>query len=222
MCGRYSLAANSASLQARFDFEAKANQTPSYNIAPSHNALTLTLDQQGHRQADIMRWGLTPSWLNQNQRKDQLINARAETVQTKPSFKKLFSKQRCLVLADGFYEWQQTAHGKKPYHISLASGEPFAFAGIWDTCTRSYKEIRNFAIITVSPNNLVKNIHNRMPAILKPEDESLWLNSQDPTDNAADLRKVLRPYPAGLMVANEVSTKVNDRTNNRPELVSPI
>jgi putative SOS response-associated peptidase YedK len=148
-----------------------------------------------------------------------MINARAETVSEKPSFRGAFKERRCLVLADGFYEWQKkTSNGKQPYYIHMEDGSPFAFAGLWEDWKNGIK-VRSCTIITTEANKLVGEIHNRMPVILPPEDYELWL---DPDfDEKEPLTSLLKPYPDEAMEAYSVSRKVNRPTNNEPSCVEP-
>ena len=168
-----------------------------------------------------MRWGLIPSWAKSASVGNRMINARAETVAEMPSFRTALQRRRCLVLADGFYEWQGKASSRRPMRITMASGEPFAFAGLWDTWRDPKGEVvRSCAIITTSANESLSPIHDRMPVILPRELESLWLDHdiQDPTA----LDGILRPYPAEAMEVHEVSSMVNSPANDGPEVVVPL
>ena len=177
MCGRYSLIADIGELQERFDFDGTdLTLTPRYNIAPTQMALTVTSDSG--RRGGYMRWGLIPSWAKSASVGRRMINARAETVAERPSFRTALQRRRCLVLADGFYEWQRKGSSKSPMRIVMASGEPFAFAGLWDAWRDPKGEIvRSCAIITTAANELLSPIHDRMPVILPRELESTELST---------------------------------------------
>ncbi len=219
MCGRYSLIADLQDLARQFEFDvAGFENAPRYNVAPTQPVLTVT-DREG-RQAEYMRWGLIPSWAKDASIGNRMINARGETVAQKPSFRNALQRRRCLVLADGFYEWQKVGKGKRPMRIVLKSGEPFAFAGLWESWRDSQGEtIRSCTIVTTEANDLLRPIHERMPVILPRELEEFWLDG-DVIDSAA-LTEVLAPYPEDPMEAFEVSTLVNKATNNGPELIVP-
>ena len=200
MCGRYSLIADLRGLQTRFSFEEFQEYAPYHNIAPTSRVLTVR--GSGPRQAEVMRWGLVPSWAKELSVGSRMFNARGETVAEKPAFRTALRRRRCLVLADAFYEWQKTPKGKRPMRISLACGEPFAFAGLWETWKDpSGTVIPSCTIITTAPNDLISPIHDRMPVILPKEMEELWLDEevQDP----AVLTDLLRPYPADQMAVCE-------------------
>ena len=192
MCGRYSLIADIGELRERFDFDgSELTHAPRYNIAPTQMALAVTNGSE--RRGSYMRWGLIPSWAKSASVGSRMINARAETVAERPSFRTALQRRRCLVLADGFYEWKGKGSGKRPMRIVMASGEPFAFAGLWDAWRDPKGEVlRSCTIITTSANELLSPIHDRMPVILPRELESLWLDHdiQDP----AALDGILRPY----------------------------
>jgi putative SOS response-associated peptidase YedK len=225
MCGRYTITSNAEQLAARFgaapaDAEGGAAMgaalEPRFNAAPTQT-LPVILNQ-APEQIQLLRWGLVPRWAKDASGGAKMINVRAETVEEKPSFRDAVRKRRCLVLADSFYEWQQTPAGKVPMRIMLASGEPFAFAGIWELWRDPQGELlRSFAIITTAPNPLVAPIHNRMPAILRPEHERLWL---DDNPDATPWREVLGPFPAEAMVAYPVSRLVNSPANDTPAVIA--
>jgi putative SOS response-associated peptidase YedK len=201
MCGRYSVAIDPEQLASFFNAALPATAlAPRYNAAPAENLPVLL--NTGERRIEVLRWGLIPAWANDSTIGNKLINARAETVDQKPSFRDAFRKRRCLVLANGFYEWQKTPHGKVPMHIALKSGDPFAFAGLWESWKSPTGEIlRTFTIITTTANDVVAPIHDRMPVILKRQDEALWLNN----DAQPAWRDLLVPYPAELMQAEPIS-----------------
>ena len=226
MCGRFSLTSDLSQLARRFRLDGE--QLPfvlSYNIAPTQQVVTVREngdDTQQNRQAALMRWGLIPSWAKDQSIGARMINARAETVAEKPAFRTALRRRRCLVLADGFYEWQRVpgSKAKRPMRIVLRTGEPFAFAGLWETW-RDPSGLTNpsCTIITTGANELLAPIHHRMPVILPQGSESLWL---DPSvDDPGLLDRLLRPYDPSLMEAYEVSSLVNSAANNMPEFTAP-
>ena len=220
MCGRYSLIADIQELARQFEFDGTGfENSPRYNVAPTQAVLTVT--NRDVRHAEYMRWGLIPSWAKDASIGNRMINARGETVAQKPSFRNALQRRRCLVLADGFYEWQKVGKGKQPMRIVLKSREPFAFAGLWESWRNPEGEtIRSCTIITTEANDLLRPIHERMPVILPRELEEFWLDG-DVTDSAA-LTDVLSPYPDEPMEAYEVSPLVNKATNNGADLVVPV
>ena len=221
MCGRYSLKADIAQLAMRFEFAAdEAIHEPAYNIAPTQQVLTVTND--GERRASYMRWGLIPFWAKDVKIGYRMINARGETVAEKPSFRTALRKRRCLILADGFYEWQKLGgKQKRPMRIVLRSGEPFAFAGLWETWKDPEGEmVKSCTIITTAANDYLQPIHDRMPVILPRESESFWLD-KDVEDPLA-LTSVIAPYPDSEMEAFEVSTLVNNTRNKGPEVIDSV
>ena len=192
---------------------ADAAHSPSYNVAPTQGVLTVVAENEARR-AVRMRWGLIPSWAREASVGSRMINARAETVAEKPSFRTALRRRRCLVLADGFYEWRRTSAGKRPMRITMASEEPFAFAGLWDTWRDPQAEaVTSCTIITTEANDLLRPIHDRMPVILQRDQEDLWpdLDVREPDV----LREVLTPYNSGAMKAYEVSTLVNSHGQRR-------
>ena len=219
MCGRYSLIADISELQERFDFDSsELTHTPRYNVVPTQMALTVT--NGSGRRGSYMRWGLIPSWAKSPSVGSRMINARAETLAERPSFRTAFQRRRCLVLADGFYEWERKGSSRRPMRIVTASGEPFAFAGLWDAWRDPNGEVfRSCTTITIAANDLLSPIHDRMPVILPRKLESLWLDHdiQDP----AALGDILTPYPTDAMEAYEVSSLVNSPANDGSEVVVP-
>lgn len=206
MCGRYSVAVDPEQLASRFNAELPSEPLlPRLNAAPTEPLPVLL--NEGPRRIELLRWGLIPSWADDPSIGSRLINARAETLAEKPSFRSALKSRRCLVLANAFYEWQKADDGKKsPYRIALKTGEPFAFAGLWENWRDpSGQPVRTFTIITTEPNDLIAPIHNRMPVILRPEAEAAWLGNHGVSDGWKDL---LGSYPAELMVAEEASRDV--------------
>jgi putative SOS response-associated peptidase YedK len=219
MCGRFTLSVDPADLQEAFpEFTFPPQVGARYNIAPTQPVLVLPNDAAN--KADFFIWGLIPSWSKDPAIGSRLINARAETLAEKPAFRSAYKYHRCLILADGFFEWQALpgSQAKLPQFIRLKSGQPFAFAGLWEHWqSPDGSEIKSAAIITTSPNELMAPIHNRMPVILPREAYARWL---DPTPLfPVDLNSLLVPYPAGEMIAYPVSTLVNSPANDRPEVL---
>ena len=220
MCGRYTLIADLGDLAQRFEFDGSDfSYDPGYNIAPTESVLTVrNLDG---RAAAFMRWGLIPFWAKDPKIGARMINARAETVAEKPAFRNALKRRRCLVLADGYYEWQKTPVGKRPFRIVMRSGEPFAFAGLWETWKDPEGNvIPSCTIITTAANDFLAPIHNRMPIILPREKEELWLDTG--FDDQATLTSVLIPHPGEDMDAYEVSTMVNYARNDGPEVIARV
>lgn len=192
--------------------------SPRYNIAPGQDA-PVVLANEGRRALQLMRWGLVPSWAKEPAIGNRMINARAETIMVKASFKSPFQKRRCLVIADGFYEWVK-GNGKTPLRVVKKTREPFAFAGLWCRWkSPEGNELSTFTIITSAPNNFMSKIHHRMPVILRQKDESAWL---DPEVKPEKMVKLLEPYEWSDMEYYEVSKLVNSPRNDGPECISPL
>ena len=213
MCGRFSLTANEAELNLRFELEGgEAPYVPRYNGAPTQLLAVIT-GESPHR-LSYHRWGLIPPWAKDISIGNKMINARAETITEKASFRTPLFSRRCLVPADGFYEWKQDA-GKQPYRIFVKSNTLFAMAGLWERWKSPEGEmVESFNIITTEANEFIKPIHNRMPVILKRADEKTWLESKD----SAEILSLLRPYAAGDIEAYPVSKLVNSPRNEGPEV----
>ena len=220
MCGRYTLTSDLRQLALRFEFDAEdLALAPSYNVAPTQQVLTV-VGAETARRAGFMRWGLIPHWAKNASIGARMINARGETVAEKPSFRTSLRRRRCLVLADGFYEWRKVPGGKRPMRIVLRSREPFAFAGLWSTWRDGDGvTVASCAIITTEPNDLMRPIHDRMPVILPRDAEELWLDAS--VEEPEPLVSLLRPYAPDEMEAYEVSTFVNSPRNNAPEAIAP-
>ena len=219
MCGRYTLRTPVDTLAEQFGITGPLPEVPvRYNVAPTQEvAAVLAEDNERHLQ--MLRWGLIPSWADDPAIGNKMINARSETAAGKPSFRGAFKKRRCLILADGFYEWQKVNGGKQPYYIHMEDELPFAFAGLWEVWDKHGEEIRSCTILTTDANDLVGEIHHRMPVILPPENYDLWL---DPDIREAEpLRDVLRPYPGDFMDAYPVSRRVNKPSNDEPGCIEP-
>ena len=221
MCGRFTLTVDPANLQDSFtNCEFPPQFAPRFNIAPTQPVLAIPND--GLNKADFFVWGLIPSWAKDPSLGNRLINARGETLAEKPSFRGSYKYKRCLILADGFYEWktQPGTKVKVPYFIHMKNRRPFAFAGLWDEWNSpDGSQIRSCTIVTIEPNELMAPIHNRMPVILPPNAYAQWI---DPGVRTPDsLQALIKPYPAEKMAAYPVSTLVNSPQNDRPECVVP-
>lgn len=222
MCGRYSLFSDIRIIEERFGevtFE-EDEYVPSYNIAPSQHILTVINDGSKNR-LGYLKWGLIPIWAKDPKVGFKMINARSETVHEKPSFRESFKKKRCLILADSFFEWKRSDRDKVPMLIKLKSDEPFAMAGLWETWKSSTGEpIHTCTILTTKPNELMSSIHDRMPVILKPENEQTWLDTS--IQDIKQLHHLLQPFEDNRLEAFEVSTLVNSPKNNSPEVVQQV
>ncbi|NJC96385.1 MAG: hypothetical protein C3F07_05530 [Anaerolineales bacterium] len=221
MCGRFTLTVDPAELKEQFEgYVFPPKFAPRYNIAPSQPVLAIPND--GNNTADFFIWGLIPMWAKDPAIGNRLINARGETVAEKPSFRGSFKYKRCLILADGFYEWKSVP-GKKtktPHFIFLKDRTPFAFAGLWDSWeSPDGSNIKTCTIITTEPNELMQTLHNRMPVIVHPRDYKKWLEPTPQTPES--LLPLIKPFPAEAMDAYPVSTLVNKPGNESPELVVP-
>ena len=207
-------------LARRFEFDGNLlDLEPNYNVAPTQNVLTVVGGE--NRRGGFIRWGLIPHWAKTASNGSRMINARAETVAQRPAFRDAFRRRRCLVLADGFYEWQRAGSVKKPMRIVMESGEPFAFAGLWAMWRDSEgNRIPSCTIITTEANDLLRPIHNRMPVILPREMEEFWLDRD--VQDVAVLENALTAYPSELMQTYQVSTLVNSARNNGPQVVEPV
>lgn len=214
MCGRFSFSPLAKIIEERFDIKVDGSvYRPRYNCAPTQNLAVVT--NRDPDQLSFLRWGLIPFWAKDISIGNRLINARAETIEEKSSFRNPFRKKRCLVLSDSFYEWKTAGKQKVPYRIKMSDDLLFAMAGIWDTWKDGEgNTIDSFSIITTEPNDLMKGIHNRMPVILSRDSEKNWLASNDPDF----LRSLLAPYSGSEMVAYPVSTLVNYPGNDSASL----
>jgi putative SOS response-associated peptidase YedK len=220
MCGRFARSTRADILIREFGArKTLTDPDPGYNIAPGQGIIIVK--NQGDKQLVTCRWGFIPSWTKDPASACKMINARAETVAEKPAFRTAFLSNRCLVVADGFFEWQKGDRGKKPYYIRLTSGRPFGFAGLYSTVTSPQGErICTCTIITTDANELVSSVHDRMPVIIPKDREDLWL---DPAVRDPDaLLGLLRPYPADEMEMYPVSPDVNSPKFNSPDAVHPI
>jgi putative SOS response-associated peptidase YedK len=217
MCGRFSQSKSKQDVKKRFN-AVKVNDavTPMFNIAPDMGVPIIlnTVPEE----ITLARWGLLPSWSKEEKSKYSMINARAETLYEKPAFKRLVKSHRCLIIADSFYEWKKVGPKKQPYRIMLKDGELFAFAGLWDLWEKGENAILSCTIITTSANELVNDIHDRMPVILPREQEQDWLNFTDTTK----ILRLLRPFDAERMQAYQISTMINNPGNDSSEVILPL
>ena len=221
MCGRFSLGATIRVAQI-FDVPGWPDTPPRYNIAPGQDIPAVIQNREtARREVRALRWGLVPFWAKDASAGNRPINARAETAATKPAFRKPFRERRCLVPADGFYEWERHGRRKQPWHIRMRDARPFAFAGLWDRWQPAEgAPVETVTIVTTAPNALVSRIHDRMPAILPTTEYGLWL---DPAvQDVERLQALLRPYPEDEMLAYPVGTQVNNPANDSPDVIAPL
>jgi putative SOS response-associated peptidase YedK len=219
MCGRYTLASPTESLAEEFGVDASSIElSPNYNVAPTQGVAAV-LEEGGQRRLEVLRWGLIPPWADDPGIGSRMINARSETAPGKPSFRRAFRERRCLIPADGFYEWQRTNGAKQPYYIHMEDGRPFAFAGLWESWSKGGEgEVRTCTILTTGANALVGEVHDRMPVILTHDAYDVWL---DPASERDELTGLLAPYPEDEMEAYPVSRFVNSPSNNDPRCIEP-
>lgn len=224
MCGRFTLALSPDQLAAAFDLEVPPPEdlTPRYNIAPTQ--AVAVIPNREPRRVEFFQWGLVPAWAKDPKIGNSLINARGETVAEKPAFRAAFKKRRCLVLADGFYEWRREGAGarapKTPMYIQLKDGRPFAIAGLWETWTTPAGERQlTCTLITTAANTLMAPIHDRMPVILPPAAYAAWLTPGDLP--AVEALALLQPFDPDQMTARPVSTRVNNPRYDAPDILTP-
>ena len=221
MCGRFTLTLNPDELQEQFGLsEPPPTQlVPRYNIAPTQAVAVIA--NNSDRKLELFQWGLIPSWAKDPKIGNKMINARAETLAEKPSFRTALKRRRCLVVADGFYEWKKTGSGKTPMYIQLKDGQPFGFAGLWEAWQSPEDGlIKTCTIITTTPNALMEGIHDRMPVILPREAYDRWLAPEELP--AAETLPLLQPYDAAQMRAVQVSTRVNSPAVDSAECILPV
>lgn len=221
MCGRFTLTISPEQLQDQFGLSERpsADLAPRYNIAPTQAVAVVA--NSAERKLEIFQWGLIPSWAKDPKIGSKLINARAETLAEKPSFRTALKRRRCLVVADGFYEWKKEGARKIPMYIQMDDGRPFGFAGLWEVWQPPDGSLlKTCTIITTEPNALTETIHNRMPAILPPEAYDAWLRPGELP--AEEVLPLLRPYDARRMKATPVSTRVNSPSVDSPECILPL
>jgi putative SOS response-associated peptidase YedK len=223
MCGRYRLSRRKQLVEEYFDTESDESEwTPRYNIAPSQPVPVIRQNpKEPRRELSLMRWGLIPSWASDSSGAARMINARSETAGTKPAFRDPLTNRRCLIPADGFYEWQRTGKVKQPYCFEVNDGELFAFAGIWDRWTdQNRNTVETCSILTTSSNAVTSAVHDRMPVILDPDSYDIWL---DPgMRDVTTASELLKPYDAHLMRCYPISTRINHVANDDDECSAPV
>ncbi len=219
MCGRFAIVSPVHELIEAFGLAlAPDDLPPKYNAAPSQRLPVIP--NRSPRALELFRWGLVPFWAKEAKIGNRMINARSETLADKPSFKNALKRRRCLVPADGFYEWKKTADGKQPHFIKLRSGAPMALAGLWERWDKGDEPLFSFTIVTTTPNPLMAKLHHRMPVILPERAWARWLDPDPVTPGA--LAGMFEPYPADEMEAFAVSTRVNSPANDGPQLIQPV
>src|SRR5262245_35112173 len=222
MCGRFTATCEFSDIWVRWNLDHDLPKyTPRFNVAPETSPnVPLIVRQRGGNECRLMHWGLIPHWAADPSIVNRMINARAETLTELPSFKSLVNRGRCIIPADGFYEWRKEGKGKIPMRFKLKSGKPFAFAGLWD----SWKQpdgslLRTYTIVTTEPNDVLRPIHNRMPVMLSNDDAQKWLADDD---EIAHVLTLLKPYPPGEMEGYGVSPVVSNPRNDSPECILPV
>lgn len=223
MCGRYTLFSPKEEIEAFFDVTSEDEQIfrPNYNVAPGSVMPIVLIGRSGKREVGGLRWGLIPKWADSADTGYKMINARAETLTEKKSFKGPFQSKRCLVPANGFFEWKQTGESKYPFFIRLLSDPLLAFAGLFEKWTSPEGEdVYSYTIITTQANTLIQPLHDRMPVILSPEHYNYWLDPKN--DDYEGLQNLLQPFPMEQMSTYRVTTDVNTPKNNYAELLQPI
>lgn len=223
MCGRFAFYSAREAMAAVFGVDDPPPIEPRYNIAPTQHVPVIRAGEDGARYVAMLRWGLVPFWAKDTKIGNRLINARAETAAGKPAFRAAWSRRRCLVPADGFYEWRAGSAGKTPWFVSAAAGEPFAMAGLWehwepkeDSDEQAEGPLETFTILTTAPTDLMARLHDRMPLVLGPERSAAWLAGEDPVGDGRSLAD-----PAVALRAWPVSRRVNSPRNEDASLVEP-
>jgi putative SOS response-associated peptidase YedK len=223
VCGRFTLATTTADeLRQRFPLGESVEIKQRFNVAPGDQVVTVGV-RDGEPTGRLLRWGLVPPWARDPSIGYRMINARAETVAEKPAFRTSFARRRCLIVADGFYEWQRQGRAKQPFHITRADGRPFAFAGLWtgwkDPAVEDEERawLRTCTIVTTEANEKIHGIHPRMPVMLEPDEEQIWLDPERPQD---ELLRLLHPLPAGETSFRAVSRAVNNARYDGPDCLA--
>jgi putative SOS response-associated peptidase YedK len=217
MCGRYTLSTPAGRLAEELQLDSTVEVPPSYNVAPTQQVAAV-LEDEGGRRLEMFRWGLVPSWADDPDIGSRMINARSETAPEKPSFRRAFRGRRCLIPADGFYEWKREEGGKQPYYFRMQDGRPFAFAGLWESWDKGDGTLRTCTILTTRANPVLEGIHDRMPVILPRDAYNAWL---DPDADREELGELMIPYPHDDLEAYPVSRFVNSPRNNDERCVEP-
>jgi putative SOS response-associated peptidase YedK len=224
VCGRYTLATpDPAAIRARFPVGEAVEVRRRFNVAPGDDVLAVTTDREGEPRGELLRWGLVPSWSETPETRLKMINARVETVRARPAYRRAFERWRCLIIADGFYEWQapipDTAPAKRhkhAFHVTRTDGEPFAFAGLWSIWHGEHT-LRSCTIITCEANPAISALHDRMPVILEPDAEAQWL---DPATPPHRLTELLAPLPTAQTALRPVGPAVNDARYDGPKCLA--
>ncbi len=217
MCGRFAFYSPTEATAALFGVTGATDFTPRYNIAPTQDIAAVRVGEDGDKEFALFRWGLIPFWAKDPSIGNRMINARAETVAEKPAYRNAYKKRRCIVLADGFYEWRKEGSAKTPYLIGLASGEPFALAGLWENWTdkETGEHVQSATLITTSANEFMKDLHHRMPVVLQPERADIWLAGDDKLiETASKETPPLKAFP--------VDRRVNNARNEGEELIEAV
>ena len=221
MCGRFALPIPARSLAEQLSLSEFTEYPPRYNIAPTNLIPAVILDSKRHeRILRMFHWGLIPFWAKDTKIGSKMINVRAETITEKPAFRSAFKKRRCLIPAAGFYEWKKETSGKNPYYIYLRDGKPMIFAGLWEQWGKDGEFIESCTIITTTANNLVEELHSRMPVILNPKDYDTWLDTEK--CDADSLTLLLKPYPQELMTMHPVSSDINSPRYDNSSCIDPL
>ncbi len=220
MCGRFTLRTPKEKVKREFNLQEEPPVEARYNIAPTQSILAVR-EVSDEREAVLLKWGLIPSWAKDDSMSARLINARSETVAEKPAFREAFKRSRCVIPADGLYEWKREGKSKQPFFFFLRDERLFGFAGLWDRWKdEDGKVIQSCAILTTEANEVLRPVHDRMPVILHPQTYGEWLG--DDVRNVAALKELLRPYPSAEMIAYPVSTDVNSPRNQGEDLISQL
>ena len=217
MCGRYTLSTPAGRLAEEFQLDAAVEIPPSYNVAPTQQVAAVLEDEEGRR-LEMLRWGLVPSWADDPEIGARMINARSETAPEKPSFRRAFRGRRCLIAADGFYEWKRENGGKQPYYFRMQDGRPFAFAGLWESWEKGDGNLRTCTILTTRANSVLEGVYDRMPVILPSDSYNAWL---DPDADREELGELTVPYPGDDLEIYPVSRFVNSPRNNDERCIEP-
>lgn len=221
MCGRYALKTSVPEIARILGAETNAEFAPSYNVAPSRHVPVCRASAEGRRELSLLRWGLVPHWAKELSDRYRMINARAETVADKPAFRGPFRSRRCLVPADGYFEWKAGPERKQPYFIHRNDDSPVFLAGLWDRWEKGQDgSLDSFAIVTTSASERLSSVHDRMPVILDPDDHEAWLNPE--LKNPKDLLSLLKPNPGKELLLTPVSTFVNNPRNDDPRCLHSI
>ena len=219
MCGRYAVTTAPEAMRALFRYLEQPSFPPRHNVAPTQPVAIVRM-AEGNREFALMRWGLIPGWVKDPRGFSLLINARGESLLDKPAFRNAMKRRRCLFPADGFYEWKRDGERRQPWFVRLKSGQPMAFAGLWETWSGpNGEEMETAAIVTTTASRSIAHIHDRMPVIVAPEAFDFWL---DPNVDARTAAAVIAPAPDAALQAYEVSSAVNRTANDSPSLLEPL